>query len=499
MIKVVKNGVVVSVLLDTRTINKEGTYPIKIKVYFQGKPKYYSTGICMSTKDELEEVLESKSKKNIEIQDIIGKELSRILKNVDILVERGTFSFSNLNNMLGKNIGGTLNEMISAKIKELDNEEKFGSSTFYKGTLSLLKRYIKHDVLINEVTVEWLNGLEKFILKTASQTTVAMNMRNIRTIMNIAKQTGVIRESDYPFGRGKYQIKEGSGKKKALNKKQLKAIAEYSDGSMTTEFYRDLWLFIYFCNGLNVADLISLKFSDIQNGEISFIRRTIMNIAKQTGVIRESDYPFGRGKYQIKEGSGKKKALNKKQLKAIAEYSDGSMTTEFYRDLWLFIYFCNGLNVADLISLKFSDIQNGEISFIRKKTKDRTRDVKRIYAAITPEMYSIINKWGNDPKNSVYIFPFLKPSDSAWEHEKKKKNLTKLINKRMKMIGEKLNLGKITTYVARHTYATVLRNEGVPISIISPMLGHSSVTTTEIYLADLESEYRAKNASLLSF
>lgn len=406
MTKSVINGVVVSVFLDTRTVNKKGTYPVKIKVYFQGKPKYYPTGICMSTKEELEEVFESKSKKNIEIQDIIHKEFNRISKNVNILVERGTFSFSNLNNMLGKNIGGTLNEMISAKIKELENEEKFGTSAFYKGTLSLLKRYMKHDVPIKEVTVEWLNGLEKFILKTANQTTVAMNMRNIRATMNIAKQVGV---------------------------------------------------------------------------------------------IRESDYPFGRGKYQIKEGSGKKKALNKKQLKAIAEYSDGSMTTEFYRDLWLFIYFCNGLNVADLISLKFSDIQNGEISFIRKKTKDRTRDVKRIYAAITPEMYSIINKWGNDPKKSIYIFPFLKPGDSAWEHEKKKKNLTKLINKRMKMIGEKLNLGKITTYVARHTYATVLRNEGVPISIISPMLGHSSVTTTEIYLADLESEYRAKNASLLSF
>ena len=406
MTKSVINGVVVSVFLDTRTVNKKGTYPVKIKVYFQGKPKYYPTGICMSTKEELEEVLESKSKKNIEIQYIIHKEFNRISKNVNILVERGTFSFSNLNNMLGKNIGGTLNEMISAKIKELENEEKFGTSAFYKGTLSLLKRYMKHDVPIKEVTVEWLNGLEKFILKTANQTTVAMNMRNIRATMNIAKQVGV---------------------------------------------------------------------------------------------IRESDYPFGRGKYQIKESSGKKKALNKKQLKAIAEYSDGSMTTEFYRDLWLFIYFCNGLNVADLISLKFSDIQNGEISFIRKKTKDRTRDVKRIYAAITPEMYSIINKWGNDPKKSVYIFPFLKPGDSAWEHEKKKKNLTKLINKRMKMIGEKLNLGKITTYVARHTYATVLRNEGVPISIISPMLGHSSVTTTEIYLADLESEYRAKNASLLSF
>ena len=59
----------------------------------------------MSTKEELEEVLESKSKKNIEIQYIIHKEFNRILKNVDILVERGTFSFSNLNNMLGKILG----------------------------------------------------------------------------------------------------------------------------------------------------------------------------------------------------------------------------------------------------------------------------------------------------------------------------------------------------------------------------------------------------------
>lgn len=153
MTKSVINGVVVSVFLDTRTVNKKGTYPVKIKVYFQGKPKYYPTGICMSTKEELEEVLESKSKKNIEIQDIIHKEFNRISKNINILVERGTFSFSNLNNMLGKNIGGTLNEMISAKIKELENEEKFGTSAFYKGTLSLLKRYIKHDVPIKEVTV----------------------------------------------------------------------------------------------------------------------------------------------------------------------------------------------------------------------------------------------------------------------------------------------------------------------------------------------------------
>lgn len=263
MIKIIKNGVVVSVVLDTRTINKEGTYPVKIKVYYQGKPKYYSVGICLTSKEELEEALEGKSKECRDIQEEIGKELSRILKNVEYLAERGTFSFDRLNTRLGKNIGGTINEMLEAKIKELDENNKFGSKTFYQSTLSLIKRYKRNNVPIRDITVEWLRDFEKFCLKTVSQTTLAINMRNIRAIMNIAKSAGVIREADYPFGRGKYQIKEGVGKKKALNKKQLKAIANYSDGNKFTEFYRDLWLFIYFCNGINVADLINFK-SDIR-------------------------------------------------------------------------------------------------------------------------------------------------------------------------------------------------------------------------------------------
>ena len=355
---------------------------------------------------EWDKLPNSRSSEGRFIQGEIEKEFSRILKNVEFLVENGTFSFDRLNARLGKNIGGTLNEMLEATIKELKDNEKFGSMGSYKTTLSTIKRFKKNEVQFRDITVEWLREYERFCLKTMNQTSLAINLRNIRTTMNVAKAAGMIREADYPFGRGKYQIKEGVGKKKALNKKQLKAIANYSDGN---------------------------KF------------------------------------------------------------------TEFYRDLWLFIYFCNGINVADLINLKFSDIQNGEISFIREKTKDRTRDAKRIYAPITPEMQSIIEKWGNNPRKSIYIFPFMKAGDDAWEHEKKKKNLTKHINDRMKVIGEKLNIGKITTYVARHTYATVLRNEGVPVSIISPMLGHTSVTTTEIYLADLESENRARNAHLLCF
>lgn len=405
MFKSIKNGVSVTSVLDSRTPNKEGTYPIKIKVYYQRKPKYYSVGISMS-KEEFDKLPESRSAEGRYIQGQIEKEFSRILKNVEFLVEKETFSFDRLNARLGKNIGGTLNEMFEAKIKELKENDKFGSMGSNKTTLSTIKRFKKNEVQFRDVTVEWLREYEKFCLKTMNQTSLAINLRNIRAIINDAKTAGMIKESDYPFGKGKYQIKEGIGKKKALTKKQLKSIALYSDGN---EF------------------------------------------------------------------------------------------TTMYRDLWLFIYYCNGINVADLINLKFSDIQNGEISFIREKTKDRTHEAKRIYAVITPEMQAIINKWGNNPKKDIYLFPFMQPGDDAWEHEKKKKNLTKNINDRMKRIGKELNIGEITTYVARHTYATVLRNEGVPISHISTTLGHTSVTTTEIYLADLETEDRARNARHLSF
>ena len=71
-------------------------------MYYQGKPKYYSVGICLTSKEELEEALEGKSKECRDIQEEIGKELSRILKNVEYLAERGTFSFDRLNTRLGK-------------------------------------------------------------------------------------------------------------------------------------------------------------------------------------------------------------------------------------------------------------------------------------------------------------------------------------------------------------------------------------------------------------
>jgi len=78
------------------------------------------------------------------------------------------------------------------------------------------------------------------------------------------------------------------------------------------------------------------------------------------------------------------------------------------------------------------------------------------------------------------------------------KATTKLCNKRLKKIGAKLGIGKVSTYTARHSYATVLKRSGANIAYISESLGHNDLKTTENYLASFEKEERVKNASFLT-
>ena len=91
-----KDGVVVSTVLDARTINKEGKYPVKIKVYYQKKPKYYSIGICM-TKEEWNKLPDSKSFENRKIKQAIESSFSLVRMNVEALVGKGTFTFGKSN------------------------------------------------------------------------------------------------------------------------------------------------------------------------------------------------------------------------------------------------------------------------------------------------------------------------------------------------------------------------------------------------------------------
>ena len=225
----------------------------------------------------------------------------------------------------------------------------------------------------------------------------------------------------------------------------------------------------------------------------------IFNDAKTIGVIKEAQYPFGRGKYEVLSGKGRKLALSLQQIKQIINFTDGFEATERYRDMWFFSYLCNGINVNDMLKLKYSNIDGDQIHFYRAKTLNTSKDKKEIEVLLTPEMKQIIDKWGNTDKSSNnYIFPFLTGEETPLQQKRTIQDVTHRINKRLKKIGEAIGISGLSTYTARHSFASVLKRSGVNIASISESLGHSDLKTTENYLASFEKEERVKNAKFLT-
>ena len=201
--------------------------------------------------------------------------------------------------------------------------------------------------------------------------------------------------------------------------------------------------------------------------------------------------PFGKDKYQIMNGSGRKMALMKPQIKKMMTYSviSGS-TTDKMRSFFYFSYRANGMNIRDLVLLKWDNIKYGVIEFVRAKTA-RTGSTERIIKApVLPEIQEIIDKWGDTA--SEYVFGYINKSMTPDEVLLTTKNLTRLMNKHLAIITKATGLPKISTYTARHSYATNLLRAGAPVELISGQLGHSRITTTQSYLEgfDMDDIYK---------
>ncbi|MCW3092222.1 MAG: hypothetical protein JWP81_3291 [Ferruginibacter sp.] len=232
--------------------------------------------------------------------------------------------------------------------------------------------------------------------------------------------------------------------------------------------------------------------------------RAIMNIAKEKEIIKPYAYPFGRRKYTIPAGISIKKALGIKQIKQIFDYpaAPGS-GMEKARDFWILSYLCNGMNMMDLLQLQWRDIDSSCIHFIRSKTK-RVNKAKPVQITVPRNEYidRLISKWGvKSFITTDYIFDILNRNDSAEIVRKKIKQFTDVTNDWMKKMGTQLRFEfSLTTYVARHSFATILVRGGAPMKLASQSLGHLNLSTTERYFAGFDLEAQAEfNKALVNF
>lgn len=210
--------------------------------------------------------------------------------------------------------------------------------------------------------------------------------------------------------------------------------------------------------------------------------RTMFNVAIAENLIKVEHYPFRQFKIAKLQQETAKRAISKEDISRIIEYQTNNKLVQFAIDIFTFSYIMAGINFVDISTLTRDNIMNNRLVYVRHKTK------KLIKLPLHPKALELIGKYQDD--NNPHLFPILMAYHKT--EQQKCNRVHKVIvnvNNRLKKVGEELELPiTLTTYVARHSYATVLKRSGVSTSIISESLGHSSEKITQVYLDSFDNE-----------
>lgn len=405
-----KETVKVSLYLDTRRQKDNGTYPVRIRVYDSTtrKARLYTTDFDLTEKDFnrifFPELGQRFRKEEKEIQtDLLAIE-SDYKEKAESL---GIFNFDAFEKSFEIKRGDLINVFwhYESLIREMKESNRFGTALTYESSLKSLKSFLKakrgkepKQLHFQEITAKFLESYESWMTDKEEKTltTVGIYLRGLRVIFNKAMDQKVIDKEIYPFGIRKYEIPASSNTKKAFDSDQLQKLFQ-----------------------------------------------AVPKIEEQ----------------------------------------------EKAKDYWFFSFVCNGMNIKDIVYLKWRNINDGQIEFVREKTK-RTKKAKQktIQVPLTDFAKSFIEKYGNsDRSKNSYVFPIINDDMSEEEKDQKKRSFTRFINQHLKNLAKDNGLnGDISTYWARHSFATTAVRKKASLEFVSEALGHSDLKTTKNYFAGFE-------------
>ena len=392
---------------DSRRTKKDGKSPIKLRVYFQGKSMLYPVDLDLTEKEFKGATANNPRKAFLEYHEILEGVKEKAKAARDSLT---IFTFEAFERKLydtappKEDVAGYYNSYI----EELEKDGRVGTASSYSLSLRSLLGYHAYragrrkpgELSFLAIDKDWLKGFERWMVgEGKSLTTVGIYLRPLRAMFNQAIADGLITQEYYPFGKRKYQIPAGRNVKKALSKGELKKLYEQP----------------------------------------------------------------------VEEGSVQDKA----------------------KDFWFLSFLCNGMNMKDILLLRYRDISDDKIAFVREKTKNTTRsNQKSVVVMMNDDIKAIIEKWGQTKTSkSTFVFPVLDDEMDAKEIQKSTQNFTRFVNQHMKTVAREAGITEeITTYWARHTFTTTIMRKGASIEMASGLLGHQSVATTKSYWAGFEDD-----------
>lgn len=267
---------------------------------------------------------------------------------------------------------------------------------------------------------------------------------------------------------------------------------------------------VKFCNGWETK-MRSEGLTDITLSVKFRTLRAVLNKAIANGYAKPDSYPFARNtaeqhKFQVGKFNTKttKRAISKADIRKIEAFEpepyvgpyatlrDNQERLRLARDLFLFSYYCGGINFVDMAQLRWSNIgtdlsEKPRLSYTRQKTGGK------FSIRLMPAALAILERY-RSPINatpSSYVFPILNTAlhrTAAQMHNRSNKVMGQ-VNSDLKTIGAAVGIQTtLTTYVARHSFATALKQSGVAIGVISEAMGHSDERTTQIYLSEFETD-----------
>jgi site-specific recombinase XerD len=231
--------------------------------------------------------------------------------------------------------------------------------------------------------------------------------------------------------------------------------------------------------------------------------RSLFNDAIAAKDIEPEIYPFGRRKYQTPAGKGTKRALQSNELKALKAAQPMNEEQEKARTFWFFSFYANGINVKDIALLKWENIDDEKITFHRAKTINTTKgNSKPTIIFLNDISKEVLERYGSKDKSpKKLVFDIIADSDTAEKQRTKIQNFTRFINQHIKKMAVANGLpAEISTYWARHSFVTASVRKGASLELISELLNHKDLKTTQGYFAGYDNETKKELAdSLMTF
>jgi integrase len=212
--------------------------------------------------------------------------------------------------------------------------------------------------------------------------------------------------------------------------------------------------------------------------------RALFNKAIKENFVKKSDYPFDKISFSDLKLDTRKRAITKQEIEKIKNLNiEPGSTIYEARQYFMFSYYGFGINFIDIAQLKWSDITDNRIYYERSKTG------KELNFKLLEYAQEIIEYWKPLTGKNDYVFPILNSNTHITPTQilNRVNKVIGRVNRDLKEIGRKAGIKTpLTTYVARHTSATVLKHNGTATAVISEALGHKSEAVTKTYLKSFD-------------